>query len=92
MTVLDSTALEDLPPLLRPAEVARILRTTENSLNQDRYLGLGCPTSAAVGGFSMPAMTSLTTCASTRCSPATSRSHRHPRRSTQIAPRPVSRD
>lgn len=43
MTADILTALENLPPLLRPAETAQVLRTTENSLNQDRYLGRGVP-------------------------------------------------
>ena len=36
-------ALYDLPPLLIPAELAKALRTTTNSLAQDRYLGRGVP-------------------------------------------------
>lgn len=35
--------LGELPPLLNPAEVAQLLRTSENSLAQDRYLGRGLP-------------------------------------------------
>ena len=37
------TALGDLPPLLTPAELAELMRTTTNSLAQDRYLGRGVP-------------------------------------------------
>lgn len=37
------TGLEDLPPLITPAELARFMRTTTNSLAQDRYLGHGVP-------------------------------------------------
>ena len=33
--------LEQLPELLTPAEVAEVLRTTTNSLSQDRYLRRG---------------------------------------------------
>jgi hypothetical protein len=36
-------ALDDLPPLLTPAELADLMRTTTNSLAQDRYLGRGVP-------------------------------------------------
>jgi hypothetical protein len=43
MTVLDITTLEDLPPYLRTPEVAKLLRTTPNTLAQDRYLGRGLP-------------------------------------------------
>jgi hypothetical protein len=32
-----------LPELLTPPEVAEVLRTTTNSLAQDRYLGRGVP-------------------------------------------------
>lgn len=32
-----------LPELLTPPEVANVLRTTTNSLAQDRYLGRGVP-------------------------------------------------
>ncbi|WP_240760804.1 helix-turn-helix domain-containing protein [Mycolicibacterium sp. CR10] len=35
--------LDDLPPLLTPAELADLMRTTTNSLSQDRYLGRGVP-------------------------------------------------
>jgi Helix-turn-helix domain len=38
-----STALDELPALLTPPELARLLRTTPNSLAQDRYLGRGVP-------------------------------------------------
>jgi hypothetical protein len=41
MTVLDATALEDLPPFLRTPEVAKLMRKSTNSVVQDRYLGLG---------------------------------------------------
>jgi hypothetical protein len=37
------TALAELPALLTPAELARVMRTTINSLAQDRYLGRGVP-------------------------------------------------
>jgi hypothetical protein len=43
MTVLDVTVLEELPALLTPPELARFMRTTINSLAQDRYLGRGVP-------------------------------------------------
>jgi hypothetical protein len=36
-------ALDDLPAFLMPAELAELLRTTTNSLSQDRYLGRGVP-------------------------------------------------
>lgn len=35
--------LDALPPLLTPAELAEFMRTTTNSLAQDRYLGRGVP-------------------------------------------------
>jgi hypothetical protein len=35
--------LEQLPELLTPPEVAELLRTTTNSLSQDRYLDRGLP-------------------------------------------------
>lgn len=35
--------LDSLPPLLTPAELADLMRTTTNSLAQDRYLGRGVP-------------------------------------------------
>jgi hypothetical protein len=38
-----STSLDELPAMLIPPELARLLRTTENSLAQDRYLGRGVP-------------------------------------------------
>jgi hypothetical protein len=41
MTVLNTTALEDLPPFLRTPEVAKLMRKSTNSVVQDRYLGLG---------------------------------------------------
>ena len=41
MTVLDTTAFEELPPFLRTPEVAKILRKSANAVVQDRYLGLG---------------------------------------------------
>jgi len=34
-------ALDDLPAFLTPVELAELLRTTTNSLSQDRYLGRG---------------------------------------------------
>ena len=37
------STLEDLPEFLTPAELAELLRTTTNSLSQDRYLGRGVP-------------------------------------------------
>lgn len=36
-------ALDALPPLMTPAELADLMRTTTNSLAQDRYLGRGVP-------------------------------------------------
>jgi hypothetical protein len=42
MTVLDTTALEELPPFLRTPEVAKILRKSPNSVVQGRYLGRSC--------------------------------------------------
>ncbi|HSS25896.1 MAG TPA: DNA-binding protein [Mycobacterium sp.] len=33
--------LDNLPAFLTPAELAELLRTTTNSLSQDRYLGRG---------------------------------------------------
>jgi hypothetical protein len=36
-----TTSLDELPALLTPAELAILLRTTTNSLAQDRYLGRG---------------------------------------------------
>ena len=53
MTVLDITALEDLPPYLRTPEVAKILRTTENASTRTAIWAVGCPTSARVAGFCM---------------------------------------
>lgn len=41
MTILDTTAFEELPPLLRTPEVAKLMRKTANAVVQDRYLGLG---------------------------------------------------
>jgi hypothetical protein len=38
-----SASLDELPPLLTPPEVAGLLRTTTNTLAQDRYLGRGVP-------------------------------------------------
>lgn len=35
--------LKELPELLTPQELAELLRTTTNSLSQDRYLGRGVP-------------------------------------------------
>lgn len=35
--------LEALPDLITPAELAQFMRTTTNSLAQDRYLGRGVP-------------------------------------------------
>jgi hypothetical protein len=32
-----------LPSLMTPAELAEVLRSTENTLAQDRYLGRGVP-------------------------------------------------
>ena len=40
---MTTTPLDELPPLLIPAELARVMRTTTNSLAQDRYLGRGGP-------------------------------------------------
>lgn len=36
-------ALDDLPEFLTPPELAELLRTTTNSLGQDRHLGRGVP-------------------------------------------------
>ncbi len=33
--------LKEMPEFLTPAELAQLLRTTTNSLSQDRYLGRG---------------------------------------------------
>jgi hypothetical protein len=33
--------LDNLPAFLTPAELAELMRTTTNSLSQDRYLGRG---------------------------------------------------
>ncbi|WP_104183588.1 helix-turn-helix domain-containing protein [Mycobacterium avium] len=38
-----ASSLEELPPLLTPPELAQVLRTTTNSLAQERYLGRGVP-------------------------------------------------
>jgi hypothetical protein len=38
-----ATSLDELPTLLTPPELARLLRTTTNTLAQDRYLGRGVP-------------------------------------------------
>ncbi len=38
-----SASLDELPALLTPPELATVLRTTANSLAQDRYLGRGVP-------------------------------------------------
>lgn len=35
--------LDDLPALITPLELAKLMRTTTNSLAQDRYLGRGVP-------------------------------------------------
>ena len=43
MTVPDTSVLGNLPTLLTPHELARFMRTTTNSLAQDRYLGRGVP-------------------------------------------------
>ncbi len=43
MTAADITSLEELPPFLRTAEVAKLMRKSENAVVQDRYLGLGPP-------------------------------------------------
>jgi hypothetical protein len=40
MTVL-GTDFENLPPILRTPEVAKLLRKTVNAVVQDRYLGVG---------------------------------------------------
>lgn len=37
------TVLDDLPALLTPSELAKFMRTTTNSLAQERYLGRGVP-------------------------------------------------
>lgn len=36
-------SLDELPELLTPPELAQVLRTTTNSLSQERYLGRGVP-------------------------------------------------
>jgi len=38
-----ATSLDELPTLLTPPELARLLRSTTNTLAQNRYLGLGVP-------------------------------------------------
>jgi hypothetical protein len=38
-----AATLDELPALLTPPELAQLLRTTINSLAQDRYLGRGVP-------------------------------------------------
>jgi hypothetical protein len=38
-----TVSLGELPALLTPPELAQLLRTTTNSLAQDRYLGRGVP-------------------------------------------------
>ena len=38
-----SASLDELPAMITPPELARLLRTTTNSLAQDRYLGRGVP-------------------------------------------------
>jgi hypothetical protein len=38
-----TTLLDELPALLTPGELAEFMRTTQNSLAQDRYLGRGVP-------------------------------------------------
>ena len=43
MTADIRTKLDNLPPFLRTAEVARLLRKSANAVVQDRYLGLGPP-------------------------------------------------
>ena len=35
--------LDEMPDLLKPAEAAMLLRTTTNTLQQDRYLHRGVP-------------------------------------------------
>jgi hypothetical protein len=35
--------LDELPDLLKPAEAAKLLRTTTNTLQKDRYLRRGVP-------------------------------------------------
>lgn len=37
------TVIADLPALLKPAEAAKVLRTSTASLSQDRFLGRGAP-------------------------------------------------
>ncbi len=37
------TKPDEIPKLLTPREAARVLRTTTNTLAQDRYLGRGVP-------------------------------------------------
>ena len=39
----DMSELDELPELLTSREAARYLRTTTNSMAQDRYLGRGVP-------------------------------------------------
>jgi hypothetical protein len=38
-----SVLIDELPALLTPPELARFMRTTTNTLAQDRYLGRGVP-------------------------------------------------
>jgi hypothetical protein len=40
---LMESVTDELPTLSTPAELARFMRTTTNSLAQDRYLGRGVP-------------------------------------------------
>ena len=39
----DSIALDDLPPLATPSQLAAVLQTTVDSLAQDRYRRRGVP-------------------------------------------------
>jgi hypothetical protein len=38
-----ASAIDELPILMTPKELARFMRTTTNSLAQERYLGRGVP-------------------------------------------------
>jgi len=40
---MDTLTLTDLPEIATAADVARVVKTTEAALAQDRYLGRGLP-------------------------------------------------
>jgi hypothetical protein len=43
MPAMDTLTLTDLPEIATAADVARVVKTTEAALAQDRYLGRGLP-------------------------------------------------